>query len=297
LSAPGPDPPPLDSPRIGSPGIDSPRFDPPAFDFPALERDLAGTPYAGKLHFEPVTDSTNTDAQIAAANAAPDGSVFFADEQLLGRGRGNHGWHSPAGAGLYVSVLLRPQWTARRLPLLPLAAGLAAAAAVSKVASLNIDVRWPNDLLIGPRKVGGILVEAKTDGDRIAFAVVGIGINVHQTEFDPRLSTPGTSLALETSRAVTRQALLLELLLRLADETGALLDPAAAERIPARLEQASTWARGRRVEVHGPQASVGVTEGLDAHGFLLVRTSAGLVTVQTGGIRAASVSSDSADIS
>jgi BirA family biotin operon repressor/biotin-[acetyl-CoA-carboxylase] ligase len=115
--------------------------------------------------------------------------------------------------------------------------------------------------------------------------VVGIGINVHQTAFDPGLSTAGTSLALETNRAVSRQALLIELLLRLATETQALLDPAAAEKIPARLEASSAWVRGKSVEVHGPQACIGITEGLDAHGFLRVRTAGGLVTIQTGGIR------------
>ncbi len=96
----------------------------------------------------------------AARNAAPHGSVWFADEQRAGRGRGDHAWHSAAGEGLYVSVLLRPPMPAARLPLLPLAAGLAAADAIRAVAGLNVDLRWPNDLLMGPRKAGGILVEA-----------------------------------------------------------------------------------------------------------------------------------------
>jgi BirA family biotin operon repressor/biotin-[acetyl-CoA-carboxylase] ligase len=278
-------------------GLQTPEFHPPAYDLPALERALAGTVYAGKLHYTSITDSTNTDALNAGRTDAPDGSVYFADEQLLGRGRGNHGWHSPAGEGLYVSVLRRPQWAARRMPLLPLAAGLAAAAAVGAAAGLTIDLRWPNDLLIGPRKVGGILVEAKTEGDRVAFVVVGVGINVHQTTFDPALSTAGTSLALETTRPVSRQELLIELLLQLAEETEALLEPEAVERIPARLEAASTWVRGRLVDVHGPQACTGVTQGLDAHGFLLVRTQGGLVTVQTGGIRASTNKKAAADIS
>jgi BirA family biotin operon repressor/biotin-[acetyl-CoA-carboxylase] ligase len=270
---------------------------PAPYDLPALERALAGTVYAGKLHYTPTTDSTNTDAMNAARSAAPDGSVYFTDEQLLGRGRGNHGWHSPAGEGLYVSVLLRPQWPARRLPLLPLAAGLAAAAGVKAATGLDIDLRWPNDLLIGPRKVGGILVEAKTESDRVAFAVVGIGINVHQTTFDPGLSTAGTSLALETTHPVSRQALLIELLPQLAKETRALVEPATAETIPSRLEAASTWVRGKRIDVHGPQSCSGVTEGLDAHGFLRVHTPAGLVTVQTGGIRESKDKSPVADIS
>ena len=79
---------------------------------------------------------------------------------MAGRGRGDHGWISVAGEGLYVSVLLRPQIPASRLALLPLAAGLAAAEAIRTVSGLDVDLRWPNDLLIGPRKAGGILVEA-----------------------------------------------------------------------------------------------------------------------------------------
>ncbi|MGA2808767.1 MAG: biotin--[acetyl-CoA-carboxylase] ligase [Terracidiphilus sp.] len=257
------------------------------FDLAALEVALAGTVFAGKLHFSPVTGSTNTDALSAARSAAPEGSVFFADEQRAGRGRGDHQWHSAAGEGLYVSVLLRPKILAVRLPLLPLAAGLAAAEAIHTVTGMAVDLRWPNDLLIGPRKAGGILVEAKTSGGSVDFAVVGIGINVHQRDFDPHLSTPATSLDLVAGRPISRQALLVSLLKSLEHEAAGLLHPAADTTIPARIEQASTWIRGRLVDVHGPQACVGITAGLDEHGFLLVRTAEGLVTVQTGGIRAA----------
>lgn len=260
------------------------------FDLGALEsageNGLAGTAYAGKVHFSPVTGSTNGDALTAARRGAPHCSVYFADEQRAGRGRGDHGWHSAAGEGLYVSVLLRPQIPTARLPLLPLVAGLAAADAVGTVAGLVVDIRWPNDLLIGERKTGGILVEANSEGDAIAFAVVGIGINVHQQSFAPGLSTPATSLDLEAGRRIPRQCLLVALLKSLERETLELADATAAEKIPLRVGSASTWVRGRNVEVHGPQACAGVTAGLDQHGFLLVRTDAGMVTVQTGGIRA-----------
>jgi BirA family biotin operon repressor/biotin-[acetyl-CoA-carboxylase] ligase len=176
-----------------------------------------------------------------------------------------------------------------RLPLLPLAAGLAAADAVRAVSGLVVDLRWPNDLLInsqhGPRKTGGILVEATITPNGPPHAVVGIGINVHQRSFDSSLSTPATSLDMEAGCTISRQALLVSLLKSLERETLALLDPAVETSIPERVEQASTWVRGRRVEVHGPQACVGVTAGMDNHGFLLVRTADTLVTVQTGGIR------------
>jgi BirA family biotin operon repressor/biotin-[acetyl-CoA-carboxylase] ligase len=256
------------------------------FDLAALDAALAGTLFAGKLHFSPGTDSTNNDAMKAARNAAPHGSVYFADEQTAGRGRSDHTWHSAAGEGLYVSVLLRPQIPALRLPTLPLVAGLAASEAIRETTGLTADLRWPNDLLLGPRKVGGILVEAKSKGGAVDFTVVGIGINVHQRQFDPAMATPATSLDLATGHRVDRQALLVFLLKSLEREALGLLDPATAESIPARVEVASTWVRGRRVEVHGPQACTGVTDGLDEHGFLLVRTAEGLVTVQTGGIRA-----------
>ncbi|MGB7547469.1 MAG: biotin--[acetyl-CoA-carboxylase] ligase [Terracidiphilus sp.] len=273
------------------------------FDMAALETALAGTVFAGNLHFSPVTDSTNTDALEAARAGAPHGSVYFADEQRAGRGRGDHGWQSAAGQGLYVSILLRPRIPAVRLPLLPLAAGLAAAGAVRTVSGVTADLRWPNDLLLGERKAGGILVESKTEAGAVAFAVVGVGINVHQRTFapdlqprrrrpvagDPGLATPATSLDLEAGVRIDRQALLVSLLKSLERETRALLDPAALQIIPARVEQASTWIRGRMVQVHGPQACTGVTDGLDEHGFLRVRTAAGVVTVQTGGMRAAEI--------
>jgi BirA family biotin operon repressor/biotin-[acetyl-CoA-carboxylase] ligase len=264
------------------------------FDLAALEAALAKTIFAGHLHFSAVTDSTNTDALEAARAGAPHGSVYFADEQLAGRGRGDHSWHSAAGQGLYMSVVLRPRIPAARLPLLPLAAGLAAADAIRAVSRLsveqNIDLRWPNDLLIGPRKAGGILVEASsganTKSGTAVFAVVGVGINVHQRSFAPDLSTPATSLDLESGRRISRQSLLVSLLESLQRETVGLLNAASAQTIPRRVEQASTWVSGRKVEVYGPQACTGVTAGLDEHGFLLVRTTDGLVTVQTGGIRA-----------
>jgi BirA family biotin operon repressor/biotin-[acetyl-CoA-carboxylase] ligase len=285
------------------------------YDLAQLEAELAGTLFAGKLHFSRVTGSTNADALAAARSGEPHGSVYFADEQTSGRGRSDHGWISAAGEGLYVSVLLRPQIPAAYLPLLPLAAGLAAAEAIRAVSGLTTDLRWPNDLLIGPRKAGGILVEAKIESERPPYAVLGIGINVHQRSFPLVPATPATSLDLETGapsdrssslgwqtgapsdrssslgwkahRTIPRQALLVALLKSLQREAYALSDPAVAATIAARVEQASTWVRGRNVEVHGPQACTGVTAGLDEYGFLRVKTANGFVTVQTGGLRAA----------
>ena len=164
--------------------------------------------------------------------------------------------------------------------------GLAAADAIRGITGLNVDLRWPNDLLIGARKCGGILVESQIDSKSLPHAVAGIGINVHQHEFPPGLASPATSLDLETGSRISRQSLLVALLKSLEREASALLDRAAAETIPARVERASTWIRDRNVVVHGPQACTGITAGLDEDGFLRVRTADGLVTVRTGGLRA-----------
>lgn len=256
------------------------------YDLSALQQALQSTVHAGRLHFSSTTGSTNDDAMRAARDGAPHGSVFFADEQTAGRGRGNHAWHSAAGAGLYVSVLIRPSLPSAVLPLLPLAAGLAAAEAIRAASGLSVDLRWPNDLLLGSRKTGGILAEAQSESGAIAFAVIGIGINVHQQSFDPTLATPATSLDYESGRFISRQDLLIAVLTALDLEVRQLADPESRRTIPARMERTSTWVRRRRVEVHGPQACTGVTDGLDEHGFLRVLTAEGPVRVQTGGIRA-----------
>jgi len=252
-----------------------------------LDAALKETLFAGKLHLKQVTESTNADAHAAEAEGAPHGSVFLAEEQTAGRGRGDHQWLSQPGVGLYVSVLLRLPIPAQRMPLLPLAAGLAASHAITAASRLHADLRWPNDLLIGPCKVGGILAEARAEHGVARYAVVGIGINVHQSSFPEGLATPATSLDMECGTRVSREALLVALLENFAHEAERLLDAEAAATIPARLAAASSWMSKRRVAVHGPQACEGVTVGLDANGFLLVKTGDGrVVTIQTGGIRA-----------
>jgi len=252
-----------------------------------IEAALSGTPFAAKLqHFQTI-DSTNTYALEQARAGAAHGSFYLADEQTAGRGRSDHQWHSNAGQGLYLSVLLRPPLAVADLVWLPLATGLAAHRAIREVTALGVDLRWPNDLLVGERKTGGILVEAQTEAGLATAAVIGIGINLHQQRFPAGLSTEPTSLDLETGRYTSRQELLIALLLALHDEASGLHAAAARNAIPARIAAISTWVEGRRVEVHGPQPCTGVTAGLDERGFLRVRTAAGLVTVTTGGIRAA----------
>lgn len=259
----------------------------------AIDSVLAGTPFAGQIHHFATIGSTNTHALEEARNGALHGSFYVADEQTTGRGRGGHQWQSHAGDGLYVSVLLRPQIAPPELVWLPLLAGLAAHRAIQQTTELTADLRWPNDLLIGPRKTGGILVESQLESGRVGAAVIGIGINLRQQSFPPDLATPATSLDLElarqaepgASRHVSRQQLLIALLTALNAELASLTSESARTAIPARIAAISSWVEGRRVRVHGPQECTGFTAGLDAYGFLRVRTGNGLVTITTGGLR------------
>lgn len=250
------------------------------------------------MHHFTTIGSTNTHALGQARNGASHGSFYVADEQTAGRGRGGHQWQSNAGDGLYLSVLLRPQilysqFTPPDLIWIPLLTGLAAHQAIEETTGLTADLRWPNDLLIGPRKTGGILVESQLDSGRVSAVVIGIGINLHQHSFPPGLATPATSLDLERARAAetaavritSRQQLLINLLTALNTELANLASEAARGNIPARIAAISTWVQGRRVHVHGPQECTGITAGLDAHGFLRVRTESGIVRITTGGLR------------
>jgi BirA family biotin operon repressor/biotin-[acetyl-CoA-carboxylase] ligase len=258
------------------------------FDLPALDAALAGSRFAGNLHFFPSISSTNTHAMQQAEAGAPDGSVYFADEQTLGRGRGAHTWTSPPASGLYVSILLRPRIAPADVLWLSLAAGLAVYSAINTVTSLQPDLRWPNDLLFGRKKFCGILTELNAEVTRVRHAVIGIGINVHQSQFPVELRPIATSLFLETGRNWPRQDLLLALLQSLDRELATLADPqSAAHSIRSRLEQHSSWIRNRRVRVDEGDGFTGITEGLDPRGFLQVRTSDSLRTVLSGGVREA----------
>ncbi len=260
------------------------------FDLPALNAALAGTRFAGHLHFFPSVSSTNTYAMEQAGSGAPDGSVYFSDEQTAGRGRGAHAWTSPPGSGLYVSVLLRPHIAPADILWLSLAAGLAVRSAIGSVTALEPDLRWPNDLLFGRRKFCGILTELNAEVTRVKHVVIGVGINVHQQYFPDELRPIATSLFMETGRNWPRQDLLLALLHSLDREVAALTTSPFSvpiQSIRERLERSSSWIRNKRVRIDEGEGVAGVTEGLDSRGFLLVRTADGVRTVLSGGVREA----------
>lgn len=247
---------------------------------------LRGTIFAAHLHHFYKIGSTNSAAMSAAAEGAPEGSVFVAEEQTAGRGRGSNSWQSPRSTGIYCSVVLRPSLPPSEVLPLSLAAGLAVQSAIRQVDSrATADLKWPNDVLIDRKKVCGILTEMNAEATRVRYIVVGIGINVNQASFAKDL--PATSLRLVTGSEWSRVELVGALLKSLDNEYRQLRDdPDARESIPRRFAENSSWVLGKNVRIEENGAAFeGTTEGLDSRGFLQVRTAHGLQTVLSGTVR------------
>lgn len=248
---------------------------------------LRGTIFGQHIHHYYKVGSTSSAAMEAAAAGAPEGSIFLAEQQTAGRGRGGHSWESIQSAGIYCSVVLRPALPPSEAVILSLAAGLAVHAALQQIDSrVAIDLKWPNDLLIEGKKVCGILTEMNAEATRVRYLVVGIGINVNQTSFPAELQPMATSLRMATGDEWSRVDLCAVLLKSLDREYRDLLArPGAHESILERFQERSSWVRGRAVQVEENGGFEGVTEGLDARGFLRVRTAQGLRTVLSGMVR------------
>jgi BirA family biotin operon repressor/biotin-[acetyl-CoA-carboxylase] ligase len=256
-----------------------------------LEPLLRATIFRDIHHFYRI-GSTNTVAMEAAAKGAPEGSVFLAEEQTAGRGRGAHAWHSARSTGIYCSAILRPALPPSEVLALSLAAGLAVQAAVREVQpNLKPDLKWPNDLLLEGRKFCGILTEMNAEPTRVRHIVVGIGINVNQSSFPAELRETATSLLQATGSEWSRVELAASLLKSLHREYRGLLEkPDAQPSILRRFAEGSSWVHGRRIRIteNGEESGFeGITEGLDDRGFLLVRSGDRVRTVLSGTVRSA----------
>jgi BirA family biotin operon repressor/biotin-[acetyl-CoA-carboxylase] ligase len=161
--------------------------------------------------------STNDAALLLAAAGAPEGTSILADRQTAGRGRRGRVWFSPPGAGLYLSIVLRTDAAWSSWPMVTIAAGVAAGEAVREVAGLPIELKWPNDLVIGRpwRKLGGVLCESSGVGARLDAMVVGIGINLRSAAYPPEVAGMATSIETELGRPIDRAPLVVALLARL----------------------------------------------------------------------------------
>ncbi len=231
------------------------------------------SPFAEVRRFTEL-DSTNRYLLDEARAGAPTGLVAVADHQHAGRGRLGRTWSAPPGASLLVSVLLRPELPIERRHLVVLAAAVAMAEAVEATTGVRAGLKWPNDLLVGDRKLAGILAEGTGDA-----VVVGIGVNLHWAEVPPELAGIATAVNLEGGRPATRDELLGAFLAAYARRLADL----AAARVAYRARLVTLGLRVRVEQASG--ARVGVATDVDDDGHLVVDVEgSGRVVVAAGDV-------------
>ena len=278
--------------------------EPASFNLCEVEQAIADSEFAGSAVYLPTVASTN-DLALEAARAGARRGVWIAGEQTAGRGRGSHTWHSSLGDGLYMSALISPPIPMQSTLKLSFKVAIAVQSAIASVTGFRIrdqiDIRWPNDLLLNGKKCGGILIEtaaqpsASTGPAMLRYAVIGIGVNCNHLTFPPELDAIATSLRRELPDPTPPLRLehpAAAILLTLNDELRRLLaesEERSTENATCELTKFSTWISGKRVRVEardGYPSYTGTIAGLNPDGFLLVvGDDSELHTVLSGGLR------------
>lgn len=238
--------------------------------------------FVGRIRYFDEVTSTNDVVARLAETGATEGTTVVAAAQTAGRGRRGRSWLSPAGAGLYVSAVFRPP----AIDLLTLMAGVALAEAVRRAAAVPAEIKWPNDLVVSRgrpwRKLGGILAEAVSVGNRVDYVILGFGINLRGAAYPPQVAARVTSLDEQAGLPVERSAVLVESLAGLAHWRAQLLE-GRVDALLARWRALSPSSTGARVEIEtGSGRQEGVAAGIDERGALLVRIGESVERVIAG---------------
>ena len=262
-------------------------LDRPPLDPRALSRAFAHDPLWREIRVVDATGSTNSDVAALARENAPEGVVLVAEHQTGGRGRLDRQWVAPARSGLSFSMLLRPDVEVNRWPLLPLVVGVGVAIGVARVCDVRITLKWPNDLQIGDRKVGGILAERvePAGGGQPAAAVVGVGLNVTLREAE--LPVPrAISLSLAGASTTDRDTVLRAALREVARQYGQWVkaDGAAAAVLPGYRELCETLGSAVRAELPGGGVVEGVAVDVRDDGALMIDGANGRQPVTAGDV-------------
>lgn len=242
-----------------------------------LKKRLRGSFFGKRIYHFFKTDSTNRVGMELGYRGEPEGALILAEEQTAGRGRAGRNWQSERGTGIYATIVLRPKLSPVQAPLLTLLAGLSAHSAIQELTGANVQLKWPNDLLLNGLKLGGILTEMHAEPSQVKFVIIGIGINVNQEKFGGELATVATSLRKETGKNYSRLELLVRLLRQFETDYNRYLRE-GAPYVVERFELVSDFAQGKRVRVStGISTWMGTTAGLSPEGLLLVKTEDGRI--------------------
>ncbi len=230
------------------------------------------------------TTSTNDLVEKLARDGVPEGVAVFAESQTKGRGRMGRRWISPAGKGLWFSVLLRPPLRPQAATQLTIMAATALVRAVLDQTGLDPRIKWPNDMLVNGKKVAGVLTELHAELDHIKYVILGIGVDVNLAfgEFPPELRKVATSLKAEAGRAVSRSQLAAAILRELDRDYARLVEHRFSEVADEWEDRCTTV--GAQVQIRvGDRVVSGLAESLDDDGALLLRTEHGHLERIIGG--------------
>ena len=229
-----------------------------------------------KIHHLMETASTNTTAKELAIHGAPEGTLVVSERQTRGKGRLGREWFSPPGEGIYLSIILRPSVSPAEAPKITLLAAVAMAEALREAAGVQALIKWPNDILLGGKKVAGILTEISTEMDAIDYLVIGLGVNVNMGSFPAELREKATSLRIETAEEHSRAGLIRAFLAWFEHYYG-MFQRSDFEPILERWRQLSRIT-GRRITVETIESKlVGTALDIDRDGRLLVEDNKGHV--------------------
>lgn len=237
-----------------------------------LRRGLKTKTFGNKIYTFQTIDSTNNCGKVLAGVGATEGVVVIAEEQTAGKGRLGRTWQANAGENLTFSLLLRPRVSPDVLNLLPLYVAVAAAEAIERASNLRIDCKWPNDLLVNNKKIGGILIEGSVKDNLVEHVVIGLGINVNQTQFSGDFNTKATSLRLESREQIDRTKLFREIISTLETRYKEYAKTAFRAIIPLWEKRSTMLGKSILVSQSGNVFS-GTVRGLSPEGGLVLETN------------------------
>lgn len=220
------------------------------------------------------TDSTNTRAKALAVRGAPEGTLVVSEKQKKGRGRKERNWFSPSQEGLYASLILRPNIAPRDAPKITLLTAVAGADTLLSLTQLKVNIKWPNDILVNRKKIGGILTEISAERDAIDYIVVGLGLNVNMRHFPDDIREKATSILIETGKPLSRVQLIREYLRRY-EEYYEVCKVVGFEPIMERCRELTDMIGHRiMVDVSG-ETYFGKVKDIDRDGALILEDSKG----------------------
>ncbi len=249
----------------------------PEFSIEELKTLIKGD-FGKEIVFRETIDSTNTLATELAEKGVAHGTLVLADNQTKGKGRLGRMWLSPPKSNIYMSIILRPEIAPKDATMLTMMSAVAAANAVRKATGLKADIKWPNDLLVSDKKLGGILTELKSDPDRVIFSVIGIGINVNikQNNFPSDIRPIATSVREEMGKSYPRTLLIAGILEEMEKWYKVLIKKGRMPVLEEWKKLSSTLGRKVKATV-GNEIFTGTATDIDEEGMLILKLQSGVL--------------------